>query len=345
MKLNSFFLIGILVCFSTLSAAEAGLFSKKPKTMVITMPPAVKTSATQDLESSIPVEESEPFIAIAPEIPEWVEFCGQRIDLKRNDLRERFDREMLSMMYMHTTTLTLLKRANRYFPVIEPILKANGVPDDIKYLACIESTLNPRAVSTAKAVGMWQFMPETAKQYGMEVSDYVDERYDVEKETQAACTYLKTAFNMYKDWASACASYNTGMTRVSDELVRQGATTGLDLWLVEETQRYVFRILACKVFFENPKKFGFFIKSDQLYQPVRFKDSIVTTSVPDWVAFAKGNGISYYELKAYNSWIRSDSLPNPGMKPYKLSIPLNESRYFDKNNMVVHQKNWVTDLH
>jgi membrane-bound lytic murein transglycosylase D len=250
---------------------------------------------------------------------------------------------MLAMMYMHSTTLTLLKRANRYFPVIEPILKANGIPDDIKYLACIESSLNPRAISTVKAVGMWQFMPETARQFGLEVTDDVDQRYDVALETQAACDYLKAAYNRYGDWPTACASYNTGTARVSSELERQGVQSGLDLWLVDETQRYVFRILTCKEFFKDPKKYGFFIKGEQLYQPILYKDTIVSGRVADWVGFAKQAGISFYDLKANNSWIRNDSLPNLEMKSYKVALPLKESLFFDKYNIVVHQKNWVTD--
>lgn len=325
-------------------AAEAGLFKKKETKSILK--PALIVPPTDDLDqnsNSKHEQESALFLAIAPEIPEQVEFCGKTIDLRRSDLRERFDREMLAMMYMHSTTLTLLKRANRYFPVIEPILKANGIPDDIKYLACIESSLNPRAISTAKAVGMWQFMPETARQFGLEVSDDVDQRYDVALETQAACDYLKGAYQKYGDWPTACASYNTGTARVSNELERQGVNSGLDLWLVEETQRYVFRILTCKEFFKDPKKYGFYIKSEQLYQPMMFKDTIVSGRVADWVSFAKEAGISFYDLKSNNSWIRNDSLPNPELRSYKVAIPLKESLFFDKNNLVVHQKNWVTD--
>jgi membrane-bound lytic murein transglycosylase D len=345
LNLNGSVTLGMLLLIFTGCTAGSGLFRKKK----MSSPIVPLSDFDSTLDTSIRNShtfwdgEGDPFIAVAPEIPESVEFCGKIIDLRRNDLRERFDREMLAMMYMHSATLTLLKRANRYFPVIEPILKANGIPDDIKYLACIESTLNPRAVSTVKAVGMWQFMPETAKQYGLEVNDYVDERYNVEKETQAACDYLKEAYKQYKDWGSACAAYNAGTNRINSELTKQQASSGLDLWLVEETQRYVFRILACKVFFQNPKKYGFFIKGDQLYQPIQFRDSVVTSSVSDWVSFARVLNITYYELKAYNSWIRGDSLPNPGMKTYKVSIPLKESRYFDEKKVVVHQKNWVTD--
>ncbi len=289
------------------------------------------------------VDEKNPFTAIAPEVPDEIEFCGNKIDLTRNDLRERFDRELMAMIYMHTSTLTLLKRANRFFPMIEPILKDSGVPDDIKYLACIESTLSPIAISSAKAVGMWQFMPETAKQFGLEVTSDVDERYDVEKETAAACRYLKDAYAKYGDWPSACASYNIGTNRITLELQRQGVSTGLDLWLVEETSRYVFRILACKEFLTNPQKYGYFIRKDQLYQPIVCRDTLITGRVPNWIDFAKQQGINFYDLKLVNSWIRNDSLPNLEMKTYKVAIPLKESLIFDKKKLIVHKKEWVID--
>jgi len=282
-------------------------------------------------------------LAVAPDIPEEVSFCGQMIDLRKAEMRERFDREMMTVMYMHASTLLLLKRANRYFPVIEPILKANGIPDDMKYLACIESGLNPRAMSSAKAIGMWQFMPETARQFGLEVNDDVDERYHVEKETEAACIYLRNAYKKYGDWSSAAASYNSGTSRIAKELVRQGEATSLNLWLVEETSRYVFRILACKEFLSHPQQYGFYLKKEQLYMPFVCKDTLITGKVANWVDFARAQGISFYDLKNYNSWIRSDSLVNVEGKAYKVAIPLKESLFFDKTKVTVHQKNWVID--
>jgi len=295
------------------------------------------------IEELVEATEKYPMTAIAPEVPDEIEFCGKIIDLTRNDLRERFDRELMAMIYMHTSSLTLLKRANRFFPVIEKILKDSGVPDDIKYLACIESTLSPIAISSAKAVGLWQFMPETAKQFGLEVSGDVDERYHVQKETGAACRYLKDAYAKYGDWPSACASYNIGTNRITLELQRQGVSTGLDLWLVEETSRYVFRILACKEFLTHPQKYGYFIRKDQLYQPIVCRDTILSGRVPNWIDFAKQQGINFYDLKLVNSWIRNDSLPNLEMKTYKVAIPLKESLNFDKKKLTVHQKNWVID--
>jgi hypothetical protein len=278
---------------------------------------------------------------VAPDIPTSVTFGGQTIDLRRYDLRERFDRELMAMMYMHSSSLILLKRANRYFPVIEPILKANGVPEDLKYLACIESHLDPKAISSAKAAGMWQFMPETARQYGLEVNDQVDERYHVVKATEAACRYLNYAFSLYGNWASAAASYNTGYARITRELDRQKAGNALDLWLVEETQRYVFRMLACKTFMEHPRHYQFYLKREQLYAPLALKDTVVTGPVANWVDLATALGISYYDLKAHNTWIRSDSLSNKEGKAYAISYPDSASKYYNPLTIPVHQPAWI----
>ncbi len=197
----------------------------------------------------------------SPEIPASVKFAGKEISLDPIDMWERLDRELTAMSYTHGNTLLAIKRANRYFPVIAPILKEQGVPSDIIYLAAIESTLNPHAVSVAKAAGMWQFMPSTAKEYGLEVNDEADQRYDVEKSTRAACKYLKDAYKKYGNWESVAASYNGGMGRVSKELAAQNATSAYDLWLADETMRYIFRLLAMKMIMENPQKYGLDRKS------------------------------------------------------------------------------------
>jgi soluble lytic murein transglycosylase-like protein len=307
-----------------------------------------KKTQVQQAEST-PVIQSTTIVmadgTMAPDIPDEVTFCGQKIDLTRYDLRERFDRELMAMMYMHSSTLLLIKRANRYFPVIEPILKANGIPDDFKYLACIESTLNHRAVSSARAVGMWQFIPETGREYGLEINDEVDERYNVEKATEAACLYLNYAYSLYGDWPTAAASYNTGYVRISKELLRQRASKGLDLWLVDETMRYVFRIIACKEFLLDPKKYHFYVKKEQLYPPFTLKDTLISGKVTNWVDVADSLGLSFYDLKSFNTWIRSDSLMNDTGKIYKVQYPLPESKFYDVKQMPVHQKNWVIEDH
>lgn len=278
------------------------------------------------------------------DIPADVEFAGEKIDLTRYDMHERFDREINGFTYLHSTTMLLIKRANRYFPVIEPILKKNNIPDDFKYLCVIESNLDHRAVSSAGAAGLWQFMKGTAPRYGLEVSGEVDERYSIEKATEAACRYFKEAHAKYGSWTNVALSYNAGQGRISGELDKQQATEGLDLWLVEETSRYYYRMLAIKQVFENPYKYGFVLKEDQLYKPIRFKEVKITESITDLAAFAKQQGITYAQLKDFNAWLRDRKLiitaKNP--KTYTILIPEKESLYYKKGERIkVHNRNWV----
>lgn len=280
------------------------------------------------------------------EIPDEVTFADEKTKLDRYDLYERFDREINSFTYFHSTTMLLIKRANRYFPMIVPILKENGVPEDFKYLAVIESSMNPRAISVAKAVGLWQFMPATAKQYGLEISSEVDERYNIEKSTEAACKYLKSAYAKYGNWKDVALSYNGGMGRITGELEKQLVYSGLDLWLVEETARYYFRMLAIKEIFENPYKYGFVIKSNQLYKPMEFDKVVVSESITDMTSFAKNKGITYAQLKDFNSWLRDRSLTiSPkGSKSYTILIPTQESLYYKKGEKIkVYDKRWITE--
>lgn len=277
---------------------------------------------------------------VTPEIPASVDFAGQRIDLTRYNMREGFDRELSTFTYLHATTMLYIKRANRYFPLIEPILKKNGIPDDFKYLAVIESNLDPRIVSRAKAVGMWQLLEGTAKQYGLTVTPTVDERCDVEKATAAACRYLKAAYAKYGDWAVVAASYNAGMGRISGELDRQDADTSFDLWLVEETTRYVYRIMAVKQIFEQPYKYGFLLKARDLYKPIPTADVAVQTDIPDLSAFAREHGVTYADLKRFNPWLRDRKLL-PAGKTYLLKIPNEKEMYYKTPNSYVHNPAWV----
>ena len=201
-----------------------------------------------------------PYCVTSPTVPAQVTFDGETIDLRRYDRRERMDREILAFTYMHSTTMLLIKRANRYFPIIEPILKANGIPDDFKYLMVIESNLNSIARSPAGAAGLWQFMPTTGREFGLEVNENVDERYHIEKATVAACKYFKQAYAKYGDWIAVSAAYNAGQARISSQLEKQLASHAMDLWLVEETSRYMFRLLAAKEIFSNPQRYGFLLK-------------------------------------------------------------------------------------
>ena len=283
-----------------------------------------------------------PITVINPEIPTEIRFADQTIDLDRVDMYERLDRELTSMTYTHGNTLLLIKRANKYFPILEPILKKNGIPTDLLYLACVESTLNPRAVSSAKAAGIWQFMPATARQYGLEVNEWVDERYNIEKETEAACRYLKKSHAEYGNWESAAAAYNGGPARISSELSSQLAASSFDLYLVDETSRYFFRILAAKLIMENPAEYGFNLTANQLYQPEDCSIVEVSTPVSDWPTWAQQHGITYAQLREFNPWIRAKSLPNKTGKTYSVKVPKENSLYRSKSNKHTYNSNWIT---
>ncbi|MDD2986642.1 lytic transglycosylase domain-containing protein [Flavobacterium sp.] len=253
-------------------------------------------------------------------LPTQIDFAGEAAPLNIVDVRERLDREMLINTNLHSSTTLVLKRANRAFPVIEPILKKYGVPDDFKYLAVIESGL-VNAVSPAGARGVWQFMPETAKEKGMEVNEYVDERYHLEKSTEAACRYLLEAKNKFGSWTLAAASYNGGMTGINRQLESQQVSDYYDVLLTEETSRYVFRILALKEIMQNPVKYGFDIPKDQLYYPIESRKIEIDTPISNLSSFAKENGINYKILKLHNPWLRDKKLENKSKKVYILAIP------------------------
>ena len=274
-------------------------------------------------------------------IPDFVEFCGDQISLKRMDMRERFDREVNSFTYFHSNTLLYFKRANRYFPMIEPILKENGIPSDFKYLCVIESNLDTRALSTAKAAGLWQFMEATGKSYGLEITSDVDERYHIEKSTLAACKYFKDAYNRYGNWVDVAASYNAGMGRISSSMRDQLVDSAFDLLLVSETSRYVFRIMALKEIFENPKKYGFVLKKENLYPLVPVQLINISSDVPDLARFAKENGINYMQLKDYNVWLRNTSLKVAPRKSYQIAVPKKEDLIYDTHKVKVHDTNWI----
>ena len=278
---------------------------------------------------------------VNPTIPNEVMICGQTVSLDPVDYAERYDRELTSLMYTHGNTLLLIKRANRYFPQMAQVLRDNGVPDDILYLACVESTLNPRAVSPAKAAGMWQFLASTAKEYGLEVSDEVDERYNIEKATAAAARYLKNAYREYGDWNSVFASYNAGRARITKQLGAQNADNALDLYLVDETQRYPFRIMATKAIMENPAIYGFRITPDQLYRPREVKIVEVNGPVASWADWAERQGCSYRELRDENPWIRDTKLTNKLGKIYRVRVPLKETRNRSTSSVPVFNPNWV----
>ena len=252
--------------------------------------------------------------------PPSVDFAGESAPLQISDVKERFDRELLVNANLHSSTLLILKRANRFFPVIEPILKQNNIPDDFKYLCVIESALT-NATSSAGAKGFWQFMPDTAKEKGMEINESVDERYNLSKSTQAACDYLNKANEKFSNWTLAAASYNGGLGGITKQMESQKVENYYDLLLTDETQRYVFRILALKEIMQNPKLYGFVLDKNELYNPIPTKIIQVDSSITDLAQFSKSQGINYKILKIHNPWLRDKKLVNLNKKSYQIEIP------------------------
>lgn len=276
-----------------------------------------------------------------PTVPLRMTFCGDTVDLDRLDMFERLDRELTSVVYAHTSTLLCLKRANRYFPALDSMLRANGVPLDFLYLACTESTMDCNAYSPAHAAGLWQLLAATARQYGLEVNGEVDERYDPGKSTVAACRYLKAAYRKYGHWATVAASYNAGMGRISGELERQLESNSFDLYLNSETSRYVFRIMAYKMLLSDPKRFGYRLTRQQLYQAVRCTTDTVSGPVSSWPQWAKAHGITYAQLREANPWIRASRLTNSRRRKYVVRIPLADDLYRSRRSYSAYNPDWV----
>lgn len=266
------------------------------------------------------------------ELPETIQFAGEQIALDEADLRERYDRELLTNIYWQSQTLLFIKRAHKYFPLIETILQQEGVPDDFKYLALAESGLQYTVVSPSGAAGMWQFLDGTAKQYGLIVNDETDERYHLEYSTVAACAYFKEAYKEFNNWSLVAASYNMGKDGIRKQLAQQQATTYHDLYLNSETSRYLFRILAIKEIIEHPDKYGFHLPPGHLYPEVDLFRVKIGSEIPDLAAFAKSKGITYKLVKLYNPWIRKQYLRSLTYPTY-LSLPaylLNEPAFRDQ---------------
>ena len=259
----------------------------------------------------------------APKVPQFIEFAGQTYRFDRPDLYERMDRELIAFTYGHTNSVLMLKRAERLFSQVVPILVKNGVPEDLKYLMAIECNLDPKSVSSAGAAGPWQFMKATGRSYGLEVADEVDERYPIAKSTEAACKYLKEAFAKYGDWMTVAASYNAGQGGISQRISAQRQKKAMDLFLPAETSRYMFRILTAKYFFENPEAFGFQVDESYPYLPP--KETVkVSEAIPNLTDFAEEHGSTYFFVKEANLWLRSDKLTNKSGKTYEIIIPTTE---------------------
>ena len=254
------------------------------------------------------------------ELPETMDFCGEPVPLDRFYVRESLERELLVNSYLHASTLLMLKRTTRWFPVIEPILKKNRLPEDFKYLAMIESSLT-NAVSPAKAVGFWQFLEGTGKQYNLEIYKEVDMRYNQEKETQAACSFLNDLYRRFKSWTLAAAAYNCGGGRISKTIEEQQVTSYYDMLLPAETERYVYRILAFKLITQDPEKYGYHISDAGWYQPLEYKTITVTESIDNLAQFAIDQGTNLKMLKYYNPWLRSDKLTVSEGNSYVIKLP------------------------
>ena len=261
--------------------------------------------------------------ALSIDLPEEVSFAGEPVPLTMPDVRESFDKELQINTYWHSNTLFLLKRANRWLPQIDSVLEKNGIPPDFKYLPLIESALL-NDVSPKEAVGFWQILKTSGREFGLEITNEVDERYDPIKATVAACKYLKQAHGKFGSWTLTAASYNRGMSGVNRSLENQNVKSYYELHLNDETSRYVFRIIAIKEIVENPQKYGFKLKQEHLYQREKLRHVQVKESIKDLIAFAQQQGINYKLLKRHNPWLRGERLTVRKGRSYLIAIPVSE---------------------
>lgn len=253
-------------------------------------------------------------------IPKDLQFANEKVPVYDFTVIESMERELLVNTYFHSQTILMHKRANRWFPMIEKILKKNGVPDDFKYIALIESNLT-NSISPKGATGFWQFVESAAKQYGLEISEEVDERYHVEKATEAACRYVTDAYRTLGNWTLAAASYNIGIDGLKKQLEKQKSTSYYDLSLNDETARYIFRILAVKEIISNPKNYGYMLRKKDLYPPIETQKIQIDSSITDFADFAQKQNLSYKILKYFNPWLKKPSLTNKNNKTYFIDIP------------------------
>lgn len=253
-------------------------------------------------------------------LPDTLRFAGESFDIKSPDLRERLDRELLVNTYWQSNMMLLLKRSNKFFPIIERVLKEEGIPIDFKYLAVIESGLE-NVRSPAGAKGFWQIMSTTGRDFGMEINSNVDERYHLEFSTKVAAKYLKRAKEKFGSWALAAAAYNRGINGIQRNLTTQKASNYFDLFLGQETSRYLFRIFAVKEIIENPNKYGYVFERKDLYQHIPVRLHGVDTPINNLASFAKKMGVNYKLLKIHNPWLIQNHLNNKSRKYYEIAIP------------------------
>ncbi len=263
----------------------------------------------------------------APPLPKKLSFAGEPVPLQYFDVRESLDRELLKVMYWHSETFLYLKRAPRFFPIVEKILKQNNIPQDFKYLMVAESGMSC-VVSPSGAAGYWQFMDYTAKKYGLIVNNEIDQRYDIYKSTQAACNFFKDAYNQFGSWTLAAASFNVGKNALSRAIQKQGTSNFYNLALNTETARYLYRILAYKLIMSNPQKYGFHLRKQDYYYPIKVRFIKVDQPVDSWIIFAKKYGTNYKILLLLNPWIRSDKLSKTYGSVFYVRIPAPGARKY-----------------
>lgn len=297
---------------------------------IIAMVVVLFIRATDEKERLNDNEDHSKYVVTSAPIPETLDFAGERTPLENFDVLEALDRELLINTYWQSHTLLLIKRAHRHFPVIEKILAKHGIPEDFKYLPVAESDLM-NLTSPARAVGYWQFLKATAQEYGLEVNGEVDERYHLEKSTEAACKFLLRSYELYDNWTMAAASYNVGRTGLNRQIERQDSRYYYDILLNEETGRYVYRLLALKLIMTEPEKYGFIFEKDELYPPIPVYYVTVDTSVEDFAIFADRYSINYKVLKIFNPWLRDIKLSNTSRKTYQISIPRKGYREFSQS--------------
>lgn len=271
-------------------------------------------------KSQLPGTNEQYYKIVSVPVPDTLFFAGEEMPLDIFYVREALDRELSVNTYWHSSTLLLIKRSYRWFPMFDSILEARGIPIDFKYLAVIESGLS-NAVSPSNAVGFWQFLKGTAKEKGLVVDKEVDERYNIEKSTEAACRYFNESYEKFGNWTLVAAAYNAGNNGIKKQLERQKAGSYYDLLLSDETSRYVYRIAAMKLIFENPELYGFYIQDNDIYLPITFREVKVENKIEDFADFARTNGISYKILKYFNPWLRENYLKNRKKRTYYIKIP------------------------
>ncbi len=280
--------------------------------------------------SAFALSESDKFKALftesykikTPYMPAMIEFAGEKMPLQAQDIYEKMDRELMATVFWQSNTMMLMKRSRKYFPIIEPILKTYGIPDDFKYLCVQESGLS-NAVSPSGAKGFWQLLEGTAKPLGLEMNEFVDERYHLEKSTEAACKYFRESYASLNNWTLTAASYNRGLNGTLRDLSSQEVNSFYDLQMNEETSRYIYRVAAYKLIFENPELYGFFLNSEDYYAPVKTRNLELDSSIDNLATFARLNGANYKILKGLNPWLRDKSLPNKSKKKYVIALPGN----------------------